>query len=116
MSEPQHVSVAELHRRIESGEDSLILDVRSDEEYRTLHARGAVSLPLARLSAEEIERCRTATGVTEKVRLYFICRSGRRAEEACMRVLETHPEASVVDGGTLAWAQAGLAVTQGNDP
>lgn len=109
----KRIGIAEVRRRLESGENALILDVRSAEEYRGLHAKGAVSLPLDEVSRESVERCLATSGARMTGRIWFICRSGRRADEACMRVFEHFPEAEVIEGGTLAWAQAGLAVTQG---
>lgn len=111
-----HISIIELRRLLESGENVLIIDVRTPEEYRGLHAKGAVLLPLDEVSPETVERCRAASGRPAPDRIWFICRSGRRAEEACKRVFEHFPEAAVIEGGTLAWAQAGLVVTQGDEP
>lgn len=42
------ITRAELLRRL-SGNDVVVIDVRPDEEYRTAHIRGALSLPLAGL-------------------------------------------------------------------
>lgn len=116
MSKPSHVSADELSRRVGAGDDAVIIDVRSAEEYRTLHAAGARSLPLERVDQEAVAACVRDAGGVPHTTVYFICHSGRRAVEACARVLERFPGACVVDGGTLAWAQAGLPVHHGEEP
>lgn len=116
MSRPSHVPADELNRRVGAGEDAVIIDVRSAEEYRTLHAAGARLLPLERVSDETVSECVRTAGHGPDTHLYFICHSGRRAAEACERILGQFPGACVVEGGTLAWAQAGLPVRHGEKP
>lgn len=116
MSRPAHIPADELSRRVDAGEDACIIDVRSPEEYRTLHAAGARSLPLERVSEQSVAACLHDAGRGTQTRLYFICHSGRRAAEACERILGQFPAACVVAGGTLAWAQAGLPVHHGTEP
>jgi hypothetical protein len=45
------VKVAEVSRRLAAGERVVLVDVRSEEEYRARHLRGAVSIPLHALEA-----------------------------------------------------------------
>jgi len=116
MSRPAHISAEELHRRIEAGDEAVIIDVRTSEEYRTLHAAGAVALPLDELDAAAVARRVREAGRDAGAPLYFICHSGSRAAEACERIIERFPGAAVVDGGTLAWAQSGLPVSHGDSP
>lgn len=116
MPAPARISARELAARMASGEHAVIVDVRSAEEYRGLHAKGARLLPLEEVSAEKVTECVQAAGGDAGDKLYFICHSGRRATDACERVLGHFPEAAVIDGGTLAWAQAGLPVVHGDAP
>jgi len=46
-SEVPRISAAELKQRLDAGEDVVIVDARSREEYLTLHIAGAISIPLA---------------------------------------------------------------------
>jgi hypothetical protein len=57
---PAFISVEQLVNEITAGKKPLIIDVRSDEEYREVHILGAVSSPLAEFSAhlEDIPRDR----------------------------------------------------------
>ncbi|MDN5863759.1 MAG: rhodanese-like domain-containing protein [Gammaproteobacteria bacterium] len=111
MNSPDTISAETLHERIKGGENAVIIDVREVDEYRSVHAVGAVLLPLARVDADSVNQY-----VSEGATAYFICHSGRRATEACERVLADFPDAIVVEGGTLAWAQAGLPVHSGGEP
>lgn len=116
MAAPSRIHAEELFAKLESGENGLIVDVRSPEEYRSLHAQGAVLLPLEKVNEEAVADSARAAGKGPDVKLYFICHSGRRATEACSQILVRFPTATVIEGGTLAWAQAGLPVVQGENP
>jgi len=116
MSRLAQISAEDLHRRLEEGREALIIDVRSPEEYRTLHAAGAIALPLDQVDSNTVAARLGEAGHAAEAPLYFICHSGQRAAEACERVLGQFPGAAVVEGGTLAWAQAGLPVHQGDQP
>ena len=48
----------ELRERRESGEEPLIIDVRSPEEYEAGHVSGAVNMPVGELAGGGWERCR----------------------------------------------------------
>jgi len=116
MNRPARISAEELHQRIEGGGEAVIIDVRTAEEYRTLHAAGAVALPLDKLDAAAVKRRLRESGMTSDASLYFICHSGNRAAEACERIVDQFPGAVVVEGGTLAWAQSGFPVHHGDQP
>lgn len=48
---PAFISVDELAGQLKAGAKPLIIDVRSGEEFREAHIRGAVSAPLAEFKA-----------------------------------------------------------------
>lgn len=112
----RQIGAKEVQDRLQRGETAAIIDVREPEEYRALHAAGALSLPLAEVSAEAVTARLSASNHPPNVALHFICHSGRRATEACERVLDEFPAATIIEGGTLAWAQAGLPVHSGDKP
>jgi rhodanese-related sulfurtransferase len=88
-----------------------LIDVRTPVEYQEVHAETARLLPLDRLDPKEFMEARNAMR-TDPV--YFICRSGSRAREACERFLAAgYPNVLSVEGGTLEWASAGLPVIRG---
>jgi rhodanese-related sulfurtransferase len=111
MASPEKVSAETLNERMQKGGEYVIIDVREPDEYRSVHATGAILLPLAEVDTDSVER-----NLESGARACFICHSGRRATEARERVLSDFPDALVIEGGTLAWAQAGLPVHSGDEP
>ncbi len=93
------ISADVLKRRIENGEDLVLLDVRRDEEWNEGHLEGAIHIPLHELEdrLSELEPYRDRE-------LIVYCRSGNRSGQACM-FLELNGFANPVNlkGGLLAW-------------
>lgn len=89
-----------------------IIDVRTPVEYRELHAGNTCNVPLDRLDPAAIMQSRKGS---REESLYLICRSGSRGRQACEKFLAAgFTNVINVEGGTLAWAEAGLPVIQGN--
>jgi rhodanese-related sulfurtransferase len=88
-----------------------LIDVRSMMEFYEVHAVGALSAPLDTLNPKAIMESR---GERASEPLYIICRSGGRSAQAC-QMFEKAGYSNVVnvEGGTLAWEQAGLPVNRG---
>lgn len=80
-----------------------LIDVREPEEYATVHASGAVSIPLSELVArtEEIDPDRD---------IYVICHAGGRSLQAAEYLENALGWDNVINvaGGTSAWVEAGL--------
>jgi rhodanese-related sulfurtransferase len=88
-----------------------LIDVRTPAEFRELHAAIARNVPLDRLDAASIMQSRNGS---EDEPLYVICRSGSRGRQACEKFLAAGFTNVVnVEGGTLAYADAGLPVIRG---
>jgi rhodanese-related sulfurtransferase len=86
------------------------LDVRTPAEHEKIHVPGVHLVPVDALNPEAL----AATKGFEKDRsIYILCHSGMRAEKAA-RKMEGAGFANcvVVEGGTAAWAAAGLPVNQ----
>ncbi|TWT88380.1 Inner membrane protein YgaP [Pseudobythopirellula maris] len=82
-----------------------LLDVRTPAEYREAHVRGAVNLPLDRLSAEAAPSAET---------VLVICQRGSRGKQACEKLTAAGLSNVVnVEGGTLACIEAGLPIERG---
>ena len=93
------VDVARARELQERG--AVLLDVRTDAEFRSGHAPAAHHLPVEQLAARLAE-------VPAGRPVLAICRSGRRSATAT-RLLRRHGiEALDVRGGMLAWQHAGL--------
>lgn len=87
-------------------ETHTLIDVRSPIEFENEHIPGSTNLPLDQLSSrcEEIRQEKSIT---------LICRSGKRAERAAYELAGKGFSVKVLEGGLLAWQQAGLPVNQG---
>lgn len=100
---PQSVTVTEAYERL--GTDGhVLLDVRTRDEVRAEGIAGALNISLDRLEAE-------AARLSEYTSIHVICRSGGRSAMATNLLHGmgmTH--ALNVNGGLLAWQQAGLPV------
>jgi len=102
------ISPHELARRRQEGKGVDLIDVRTPIEYAETHVEGARLVPLDTLDPHAVKAGRNGEP------LYVICRSGSRAARAC-GVLSAAgiDEVYCVEGGTIAWEQAGLPVIRG---
>ena len=91
--------VAELVR---SGEAELI-DVRTAEEHEAGHVPGDRHLPFDALGAE-------AATLAGEGALIFYCRSGERSAAAAEAFAASGRDAYSLEGGLLAWADAGRSL------
>jgi rhodanese-related sulfurtransferase len=102
---------AELKLLIDQGRVADLIDVRTPMEFAELHAAPARLVPLDQLDPHSILSARNGQSGEP---IYLICRSGSRGGRACERFLAAGFEDVVnVEGGTLAWEQAGLPVVRG---
>jgi rhodanese-related sulfurtransferase len=87
-----------------------LIDVRTPAEFGEIHVTFARCLPLDQLDAKLIKEDRAKSDRP----LYVICRSGSRGQMACEKLIAAGVSNVVhVEGGTLAWEQAGLPVARG---
>jgi rhodanese-related sulfurtransferase len=107
----QTISPKELENLRQQGRVVDLIDVRTPVEYREVHAEPARSVPLDRLNPKAVMEARN--GASNEP-LYVICRSGSRARQAC-EAFHAAGFTNVVnvEGGTVAWEQAGLPVARG---
>jgi rhodanese-related sulfurtransferase len=92
--------------RLASEANVRLVDVRTPGEFAAVHAEAASNVPL-----DEVERRRGELGGGE---VLLICKSGKRASQACEK-LEAAGGGNyvVVAGGTDGWIAAGLPVVRG---
>ena len=107
--EPPTVAVADLPQASQGPGAPVYLDVREDEEFAAGHVPGALHVPLAELP----ERA----GELPDAPVLTLCRTGGRAGRAAVWLREHGRDATVVEGGSIAWAQAGRPlVAEGDEP
>jgi rhodanese-related sulfurtransferase len=104
------ISPKQLQDRVQAGEKVDLIDVRTPVEFREVHVSFAQNVPLDQLDCPKVTRERTNPGAP----LYVICRSGSRGKQACDMMMAAGCTNVVnVEGGTMAWDQAGLPVVRG---
>ncbi len=105
------IQVLELQKHLESDASADLIDVRTPAEFASVHVPGAKLCPLDKLDTREVLASRRgATGSP----IYILCHSGARAKRAADIFTKAGcPDCVVVEGGTEAWAQAGLPVERG---
>lgn len=94
----ERITAQEAKARMEKNPQAIVLDVRTEAEYRSGHIKGAVLLPLDRLEAE------AETVLPDKeAEILIYCRSGRRSADAG-EVLGALGYKNIADfGGILLW-------------
>jgi rhodanese-related sulfurtransferase len=92
----------------EQNSHCILLDVRSPSEYRSVHAKSAINIPLENISSSDtIEQLKNK-------KVICICQSGSRGKKA-VETLSSLGITNVtnVEGGTTAWVNSNLPITKG---
>lgn len=104
------ITPQQLNELKSSGQEVLLIDVRTPIEFQEVHVEFARNIPLNRLETDAV----LSKQADPERPIYFICRSGSRGRQACERLKTLGVTNAVnVDGGTLAWEQAGFPVIRG---
>ncbi|MCL2052611.1 MAG: rhodanese-like domain-containing protein [Lachnospiraceae bacterium] len=77
------ITAMEAFKIMESGEEFILLDVRSSEEYREKHIAGAILIPdneIANRAEKELP--------DKNAKILVYCRSGKRSEAAANKLAE----------------------------
>jgi rhodanese-related sulfurtransferase len=105
------ITPRQLHDRLNRGDKLHLLDVRTPAEHAEIHVPGVYLAPLDRLDAAMLARVNT---FAKDQPLFIFCRSGNRAKQAAEKLEKSgYKQCQVVEGGTMAWAEAGLPVNRG---
>ena len=105
----QTITPKSLYDLISKGNSVHLVDVRTPAEFQEIHVDVAKNVPLDRLDPATL-----GLDPQSNEPLYVICRSGARGSQACQSLLRSGLSNVVnVEGGTMAWAQAGLPVIRG---
>ena len=105
------ISASKLLALRNEGKQVDLIDVRTPVEFREIHAEGARLVPLDRLDPRAVMSGRNGNSAEP---FYVLCRTGSRAKQACdMFVAASYSNVILVEGGTLAWEEAGGPVVRG---
>ncbi|MGW9630737.1 rhodanese-like domain-containing protein [Agromyces sp. NPDC055520] len=85
---------------------AVILDVREPSELAQARIEGTLDIPLGELVARVDE-------VPADTTVYVLCHAGGRSTQAAQYLESRGIDAVNIDGGIMAWYQAGLPVTLG---
>lgn len=104
------IGIADLKLRMDAGEDIMLLDVRSPEEFsgEQGHITGARNIPLDALPERLAE-----LGEYEESLIVLICRTDRRSTQAAQLLArEGFADVHVAKGGMTTWHSNGFPVEQ----
>lgn len=104
MTAAERVDVRTAHAMQQAGDT--IIDVRRPEEYASGHIVGAINIPIDDLEVDRLPPGQVLT----------TCSLGGRGGRAADRLIGLGVTAFSIDGGTKAWAAAGLPVVRGPLP
>jgi rhodanese-related sulfurtransferase len=100
------ISPVELQKILTTQPSSPVIDVRMPVEFAEVHVPQAQSIPLDELKISSLS-------LPKDQPVYLLCRSGQRATKAAEKFAkEGFLQPIVVEGGTLAWIEAGLPVNR----
>ena len=98
------IDAEELVRLLAGRDAPLVVDVRLPAEYRAVHLEPSICVPLDELARRRAE-------LPRERELVLVCRTGARARLAAAELGELRTR--VLDGGLVAWQQAGHPVVEG---
>jgi rhodanese-related sulfurtransferase len=94
----QQITQEEAKRLMETEKDYVIIDARTEEEFKEGHIEGAILIPEYEIGE------RAEKELPHKNQLILVyCRSGRRSKEASSKLVELGYSNIVEFGGILDW-------------
>lgn len=100
------LSAKDAKARIDTDKALFVLDVRQPDEFREGHIAGAKLIPLNELPNRLNE-------LPKDREVLCVCRSGARSSAAAGQLSRAGYTAINMQGGMIAWQQAGLPIKKG---
>lgn len=94
----QKLSADEAKERMDSGDDIVILDVRTEEEYEESYIPGAILIPNETIGTEPLTEI---PKLDQEILVY--CRSGNRSAKAAKKLIEAGYTNVYDFGGIIDW-------------
>ncbi len=101
------ISPQEAYSRLSEG-GARIIDIRSAAEFAQKSIDGSLLAPLAVVELQQLD-----TNDAQQKDVIFLCRSGKRTENAANTLKSLYPNAYILDGGITAWQDAKLPLRVG---
>jgi rhodanese-related sulfurtransferase len=95
------ITVSELAGRTEMPSPDQCIDVRSATEFAAGHLPEAVNIPMDQIESR-------LGDLNPRVPIVLVCKGGARARMVAGLIKPCRPDVKVLEGGTDAWAKAGL--------
>ena len=105
LPEDKHmIFVPDLFEKMDAGEEMLIIDIRSAEDYAEGHLRGAVNLPYATIG-ENLDR------IPDDIQIYIHCYTGQTGSQSTVLLNVAGKTVTNIQGG---WKK-GITVEENNE-
>lgn len=106
------MSSTELQQRMDDGEDFVLIDVRSNDDFDKEHISGAINIPLAQLR----QRAKKDLSTNQRIVIYGTTHDESSSNDASKLLEELgFRKVADFDGGIEAWKRAGF-LTEGEAP
>ena len=104
------IEVDGFHHTLEnSGDDCVLLDVRTPEEYKEGHLKGAINIDVK----DSINFMKKALETLPKDKTVMVyCRSGKRSANAAGKLATEGYFVFNLEGGIIAWKEAGKEIVK----
>ena len=99
--EIEQIAPSELWKHLHSNSPPLVIDVREPREFQRGHIVQAQLIPLYQLLTEKPD-------LPSDRPIILVCQGGRRSSRACFALRSQGYQAQALQGGMLAWENAGL--------
>ncbi len=106
----ESIQVKELeHILKERPKNKFLIDVRTEREWKSVHATPAVHLPMDEVSPESLQKL----AIQKDDTIYVICGSGGRSDTVAKSLRKQgYSNVVNVEGGTNAWVEAKLPIVK----
>lgn len=108
------VSPGDLKAGLDRGDEMLVVDVRTSEEFtgQLGHVPGSINLPLANLDSR-ISSLGDQVAAYKSAPVFLVCRTSNRAANAARIMARSgFKNIKVMDGGMAKWNRQGLPTTK----
>jgi len=105
MMEQYEMAPAEVVRKIQGGEDLVLLDVRTPEEYEEVHLENSLLLPVESMSQQTLNEIGLGQNAKDK-EIIIYCRSGARSRMAYNLMSSLgYTNIKSISGGMVHWQE-----------
>lgn len=102
----QSIDAKGLKQRLDAGENLLMIDVRSAEEYASGHISGSRLIPLFTIPLRHQE-------IPQDAPIIMVCRSGARSSAAITQLQKLgFTDLTNLTGGVMGWQRAGFSIAK----